>query len=478
MRFQQIFFMALAISLTACQPELQKTPARAAGHDAARFQKLAQDASPLQASISPREMLGKAASLLTTTMLQCPALIWPSYDWKNINVMLTAEGEGTLLWNGSQGGSVSEVAPNEVPARAVTGMYSFFENRGVRTLSLYVRKNDRYLISPTAVFRLGVHEGFHFLGQAGWSDKPGGQRSTLLPLEDKPRLYRRLMFRRLKEHVLSGAPDSASLHQAAFWFQKWKSEFPHEVNSVTDGYEGTAEYAETLAHLVGLNGCQISESGLQQKLIDFLRTSAETQEFMHTALDSEGYSMGSLAAYALRFNQKRGDWYARVKTGETPLEILFENVGFAEDVQDPALAAEYGHEFLKSSQEAEALIGEDLALVRSAQTIFVVPPASSNQGSKGYFGFYSVRDLPQIVFGPFSGPVLFQGPGWTLEVAAKKSDLTFEGEPPCRGRTFAMAPSSILIEGGTLQATGAGMVGAMPGDLKTDSTGRCWFCGQ
>lgn len=486
MRVQQIFFMVMVISLTACQPSSDKTAAQAEvphrhgpSHDSYQLDKLSQTSSQTGSPLSKRQILEQAASLLTTTMLQCPSLIWPTYDWSNVNVMLTAEGEGTILWKGSRGGALSDVAPADVPARATMGMYSFFEYQGAKTVALFMEKDDRYLDNPTAVFRIGVHEGFHYIGQSGWSYKQGGARTTLLPLEDRPRLYRRLMYRRLKEHVVSGKADTPSLRKAAFWFQKWKTEFPHEVNSATDGYEGTAEYTETLAHLVSLNGCQLSESELQQKLIEFLRTSGEADERLNTALDSEGYSMGSMGAYALRFNQKRGDWQARVKTSETPLEILFANVSAEADAEDLALAQEYRKEFSTYSQQYESFIAADLALVKSADAIFVVPPPQSNEGSKGYYGFYSDRSLPNVIFGPFTSPVRFQGGDWVLDVDAKKNDVKLAGRSvPCGGHTFIMSSSSVVIDEGVLKATGAGMAGRMRGELKTDGDGRRWFCGQ
>ena len=60
-----------------------------------------------------------------------------------------------------------------------------------------------------------------------------------------------MMFDRLKEFLLTN--NQSSLSKAKFWFEKWKSEFPKEAQSTTDGYEGTARYVEMIASKIKCN---------------------------------------------------------------------------------------------------------------------------------------------------------------------------------------------------------------------------------
>ncbi len=478
-----ILSLLFICGLTACNSSAPTGSALHIGNldESLRFQSVASQ-TPRQSLGEQRELLNQVGKLLTQTMLECPSQIWPSYDWRQINVIMTVQDQVAFIWRGQAGGQMTELPLSSVPPQATRGTYSFFEYEGSKTVSFLLEKDERHFTTVQAIFRLIVHEGFHYHGQAGWKRKEGARRTTLVPLDPAPRFYRHMMFRRMKEHFISSQSDTSSLRKAAFWFQKWKTESPHELPASTDGYEGTAQYADLMASLLSEVGCQMSEEKLRQKAVARASDPAfyEFVESTQTSLDSEGYSMGNLAALILRFNQKNRDWQERVQKAETPVEILFENVAPETDHPDIDLEKSYLAATQASNIKIMSMIDADLQLLKKQDSILIAPSYESNSGSKGYQGFFTPRSMPEVIFGPWTSPVTFQTKAWSLTAEAGKSDLTISIPSPCwrAAHVVVMDAADLQLTEGWLEASGSGLQGRMPGELKTDSNGRRWFCGQ
>ncbi len=99
---------------------------------------------------------------------------------------------------------------------------------------------------------------FHNQAQKSWTRDGVGSRGTLYPVDWKPRLYRRMIFDNLKNYL--SLQNTTSSQKARYWFEKWTREYPEEVKASTDGYEGTARYAESLAKIIVRTGCRGRQS--------------------------------------------------------------------------------------------------------------------------------------------------------------------------------------------------------------------------
>jgi len=69
-------------------------------------------------------------------------------------------------------------------------------------------------------------------------------------------------------------------------------------------------------------------------------------------LDNEGYDIGSLSAFTLRFIQKNTTWHDEVKNGETPLAILLKNVTPIDDT----VPTDIKTKFLQTQNASNAII--------------------------------------------------------------------------------------------------------------------------
>ena len=142
----------------------------------------------------------KLGARFATAMVECPDQTWPGYSWKDKNALVIAPGGDARLWE-SKTKAWTVIPKAELPAAATSGLYAFFEFRGVQTVSIYMTAEGPYT-DESAAFLLAVHEGFHHWEQtAAWeARKQGSLRGTEYPILAAPRLYRRQLYDRLRAY--------------------------------------------------------------------------------------------------------------------------------------------------------------------------------------------------------------------------------------------------------------------------------------
>lgn len=261
----------------------------------------------------------KLAENFHKTMMKCPEKIWSNYKWDGIKVVLMYPSKiNSWVWDASTN-SIQAIPNRDLPDSAIGSTYDFFELNGQKSISLHLEE------AHAEVFKLGVHELFHHIGQENWSHNHRG-RGTSYPLSGEPRFYRRMIYDNLKQYLHSGS--QTNLRRAKYWFYKWSSEFSDETQSTTDGYEGTAEYVETMASAVAKLGCSASDEDIKAVVNEVIASKfGFSVAGQYLALDFEGYEIGGLAALVLRFSgTELLDWNKRMAAGETPLQVLFERV--------------------------------------------------------------------------------------------------------------------------------------------------------
>lgn len=423
------------------------------------------------------QKIGKA---LSATMLECPERVWPNYNWKEVNVLISSDGQSPVVWRG-ENGQISILSNSQIPADAFNGVYSFLSFEGRKSVAFFA--NLDFLTnfgneSNRQALETIIHEGFHNIEQVRWQSKLVNQRGTLYPASSIPRLYRRMMFDRMKEYFISKGHSVASLAMAAYWYEKWKSEFAHEYRNSMDRIEGTARYVEYISSVLADFGCESSESNIYNAIVNKLNTEmGYSVSGSYFQLDAEAYDLGSLAGFILRFIKKDTTWYQQAVLGHTPMDILFTNIRQQED----QLPADLKNEFLTFADNQNKVVSgwlaSDIALMNNHDSIRLVLNDSSFRSSiYSPKGFFLLSTMPDVILVPLARGVEFGNNEWKLSVLAD-SVMFKKIQSPCSGSTMFVTPqNSVTITNGQLDVKSNKLNGSMSGELMIDDKGVKWFC--
>ncbi len=483
MKIVSLVYASLLIGLSACsQNESIKTYEYLG--EAKNFQSVSN--IPLATS-SLKQNLDESIYLeigkqLKITMIDCPSRIWPDYNWKKINILMIQKDKPSLVWRG-QSGQVESLDENKVPSSARQGLYNFLTWENEPAMSIYVdgKKDSYFISSKDTLMKLIVHEGFHFQGQKNWTSV-SSDRGTTYPIDANPRLYRRLIFDRLKTYFMSNGLDQESLGKAAFWFQKWEKEFPEEKNATTDGYEGTARYVDMMGVMIANRGCSVSDEDLLQSLLKLpkdspLKNLGYSMQGTELALDSEGYDLGGLASLTLRLVQKNTAWYEQVKNGQTPLAILLQNKTPMTDNIDLNLQPIFQKTQDKENIKISTWMDNEIKNSMDSSFARVVFSSGSSQGSYSPEGFYLPKALPGKTLFPLASSYEFQNDEGSITAEAKKVFFDTRSTPCANAAFLTLVPKSdINIQMGRMKITRADLHGEMPASEQTDSNGFTWYC--
>lgn len=417
---------------------------------------------------------------LKAAILSCPERVWPGFSLKSVNLLLAADGHKSSVARLGQG-TISELKLSEVPQGAFESLYSFPVFDGATAGAFYFSSEDQenysYNLTDQAL-RLIIHESFHRFGQANWKLAATAQRGTLYPMNGLPRLYRRMMFGRLNEYFSSGGKDLKGLAKAAFWNQQWKKDFPTDQANALDQMEGTAKYVELVAAILTEGGCGLTEKEIFNILID--EFSGEYRSFLRVPFQAEfeGYDIGALAAFSLRFVRNKRGWEDRVAKGESPLDLILEGV----DPMNDEIPLGLKIPMMKAAQEKNhryaELLKPDIELAKSKDSVRLVPSDTSFQaGAFTSRGFFQLQEIQGVVAIALAAPVKFSERGWQLNVGPEKLLLSGAKANPCSGEYFIVVPKSDLkLNTIGIEVNLPGLKGSMPGAMKIDSKGRQWFC--
>lgn len=275
------------------------------------------------AELPPPQETAITASRFHLTMVNCPQKIWPNYDWNGLKVIFVYPKKGTSwIWDAvSQ--NFTAVPNKKLPSRVLGRLFNTLEVEGQDVLTLNMEMGAK------EAFETGVHEIFHHRGQRGWS--LSSSRGTFYPLEFLPRLYRHMLFIRLKAYFEYGKATDLAL--ARYWYDKWVKAYTDESQSNSDAREGSAQYMEAMAGVVSNVGCEATEEHMKSEVSRYV---SEHLEGLATGwsigLDNEGYKIGALATLILRFDPSSPkDWNSRMARGLSPVQILLDSVAAKED---------------------------------------------------------------------------------------------------------------------------------------------------
>lgn len=355
--------------------------------------------------------------------------------------------------------------------------FSFFDRSGVSWVSINSQIMN-HSENSDEVLGLAIHEDFHHYRQTStWF--PQGRRVTELPLRWEPRLYRAQIERLLRWAIEDSKNRNLALSKAKYWYHLWEKNFPDEVASSTDGYEGSAEFAEKVGIALGKTSCQISETELRTLVArSLLKEMPLSQLNTLPQLDHEGYRLGSLAAFLLRFDLQNSDWLRNIENAVSPLESLMKNV--ATELTDEAQAGDLTN-FKKQSEDKQKEVSETLSplldYINNPDLMFLSLPSQWQQGALSYRGFYFLNDLEL--------QVSIMGQNFALQGEAGKMNvlngaITLQTESPCvegYGWTFPILKSQLKIsEKGSFTVNSKIVSGEITGNIVKDAKGRDWLC--
>lgn len=409
-----------------------------------------------------------------TAMMSCPQKIWSNYKWDGLKIVLMYPSKNdSWIWDATTN-KTQTISNTELPTSAIGSMYEFFELNGHKVMSLNMGED----ISD--VFKLGVHEFFHHIGQENWTINQTGGRGTLYPLDGVPRFYRRMIYDNLKQYFQTG--NQISLGHAKYWFNKWTLEFSNETQATTDGYEGTAKYVEIMAAAVIKLGCSATNEKIKAEIINIV-----TSDFgfsvsgQHLALDSEGYEIGGLAAFILKFSEfKLSDWNSRISAGETPLQVLLEPVVPIVEPPPAGLMDQFEQAAQKVNEERGPILDNDISNWNNKSYIRVPAPYSWLQSNlmPQFFAHSSELDLdlyPLATDHQYISPRL-DGSNYQI----KTNGVLFSYyTTACSSDqySFTLVPEELFVhEGRSANLTSGSVLGHLVGEIKTDEQGYKYFC--
>jgi hypothetical protein len=407
-----------------------------------------------------------------STMMDCPDRIWAGFSWKGLNLVLIYPSEShAWVWNASTA-SLKRIPLSELPSSAAGSLFEFFELGGAPSMSLNMEEAN------FERFQLGVHEFFHYQGQKDWRGR-AGNRGTFYPLAWQPRFYRRMIFDRLRSHFTTGA--TSDLAKARYWFDKWSTEYPHETQSTTDGYEGTAEYVEILAAAVGKLGCGADDAQIKKQLLPHIHDKKYGLSLsgQYLSLDLEGYTIGGLAALTLRFREADlGAWNGKIAANATPLEILMEGVQPEPESAPAELESLFQASARNSDHAMGALLDADIARWQDKDYVRVALRNDWLQSNirPEFFAFSEKLQLPLF---PVRVAHPFRSSDGSSELELKARAVTFDyATSPCGSGWFALVPEkAIHISKGVAQVSAPALTGRISGArLKSDAQGFRYLC--
>lgn len=401
---------------------------------------------------------------------KCTERIWPGLSWKGYSFLSVKNSKDRQVAYDVDTDKTYRISLKDLEnSEGAYQAYDFFKSNGKN----WVAVNESFVqwgAGPQALFSLGAHESFHYIGQRGWAYK-SGSRGTDIPVRWEPRYYRAKLYANLREAFLDTSTHQAQLGKAAFWFNKWKTEFPNEALAVTDGYEGTATYADQISKGLAIHGCGASEEQLAKVARDSVASSPIFGDMLRgsttLAADLEGYPIGAVSSFLLRWRLPVAGWEARVSSkADTPLEILLENVVPVNDEMVESETAKLIESASSEQKNVEKYIGDTVNKLKG-DFVVVSIPQNYKPGSTRYDGFYNDTHA-KLRYSILSQALLFQGKAGYFRTA--EYAVQFSGTASlCKdwGWQFVVGADELKISGDLGAVQSLKIFGQAKGSLKT-----------
>ena len=344
-------------------------------------------------------------------------------------------------------------------------------------------------------FRIGVHEAFHILGQAEpvWQQASRrAPRGTFVPIAIEPRYERAMLFRNLVKALQDQEPyQQNDLAKAKYWFEKWKSEFPEEVEASTDRIEGSARYVDETSWALAQNSC----SGNDDKLVEtaaknIAATPLDELSGIKFMLDREGYAIGSASGLLLNKINKNRNWTAQVAAGSNSVELLLSGVTAKIENDDASFKMGFSSTQLRTQAKVDETLGSTYSLLRGSDMTFVSLPFSWFMNSNGHNAVHIqgayIDTALKINFNVGGDSVHYASSDQESNVTASANAVSMMGQglsSPCDipnqpAFYFVVAKGEVTTtESGTATLDSPLLKGTLKIKKGRDSKGHDWVCG-
>lgn len=434
-----------------------------------------------------RKINQQVAEKLLAVVGGCGERIWPGYNLKKMNIVLVDKSSEDLLAVSIKENKTFTVKSSELPASVIRSSYSFFKIDDQSWMSInseiYNNPNLTDEQKTRDLFGLAIHEAFHNQAQESWKIEVES-RGTFVPVKWQPRYYRAMVYNNLLAALNQLEDKSEYLQKAKYWYNKWVSENSEEIKSATDGYEGSAQYAEAMGIAFSELGCQASDT----EILNFVRSEIPNNILgtgdlflgYQFALDGEGYALGGLSGLLLNAPPTSENWYSLVERGETPLFILLQNVSPTKDDDNFELMSQMKQTQIKEQKQVDSYLSDMYSALNQQNSYLIsIPHSWSEKGSKGYVGFY-VDTALKMEISVLGQELNFLSEDKSSTLKTAKNAVFLNLDSPCRKSTpwmFVVGSISISFQNGnSAVVTDNYFNGKIQGKLIQDSDGKNWFC--
>jgi hypothetical protein len=424
-------------------------------------------------------------------LLECPNRVWGSDTWTDRQILFVGTTKKqAYLWNDQANkGTMHAVPFAELPKSLTQDFYfDFVDYRGVKTVAVSLDTTELFnsgkLYTDFAVL-LAIHEGFHLWTQLSWpvsnGATAGGEASERDP--EYPDVWRlRYLRSQLLGAMQSSLEISAPLGNAAYWNQTLRAEHASEMESLAevDVLEGTAQYAGTIAVVLGKLGCAADEKTI------FAEVKANAATFMNgEKLDPSGepYNLGLVALQLLRQSSAKG-FEAKIEAGMTPVDVLFEGVTPIAQTEDPTVVDAVKTKIEARNTAASKWIDPLLTGLDAPASVRIVLPMTWAVGAYERRDAYYLANEPGRPLAEQLGEMTLEEPVSGVTIKLMDVNVISGVNTPCGPTTpmdlvVPLGPTGITLSANETKLsaqTSELEVTDLPIQVKTDTAGLKWVC--
>ena len=278
--------------------------------------------------------------------------IWPGLDFSNIGVIvffLDKEDKTSTAWLLTSS-EMRELKPEEYEGiePPFKGLFDELNFNGINTI-VFATDIEEFDKPATDFYKFMTHELVHFYFQDEVDQSENSSRDEIYPINYNSKNYRNMILKRLSDAILANTDEltQENIQKAAFWYNKWKTEFPGEVDSIRE-----IDIAEGHANYIGLLATLADKDSITRENVQQLVTPTQGA---YTTIDSISYPLGLVSLYLLELKDPnlKNTFLASKKS---PVEFLLDDVTPIDDTEDEKLANELKEEIEKVNKTA----GEDI----------------------------------------------------------------------------------------------------------------------
>lgn len=324
-----------------------------------------------------------------------------------------------------------------------------------------------------------IHEGFHLWAQSTWpvNDDAATAGEAWSRDPDYPDVWQ---LRYLRSQVLramqASLDDGAPLGNAAYWNRALHTERASEVGALAwvDALEGSAQYASTIATILGKRGCDADDETI---VADVKSTFLSGESY---AAGWEPYDLGLVALLLLRTGGSER-FEAKIETGTPPVDALLDGVKPVAQTKDLATENAAKTKIEAVNAAAAKWIEPLLTRLKSPKSVRLTLPTDWIVGAFLEGDAYHVVNEPGRPLATQLESSTMKDPTSGVIIELTNVDVIEDVSNPCGKESemwvLPLDAAGITLESGKLTAKTSHLdITALPVVVKSDAAGLQWAC--